>query len=94
MNGFTKLSESLNQMIKEFHLEKTFQQSRVLEIWPEVVGEQLSSKTKPVSIEHGKLIVRVESPAWRNEIQFHKEQIIRDLNNRLKKKIVETIIFK
>ncbi len=93
MSDISRLSESLDKMIQEFHLEKTYQQSKALELWQEVVGEKLAMKTEPVKIEHGKLIVKVDSPVWRNELQFHKEKIQSDLNTRLGKQIVKTIIF-
>lgn len=93
MSDFSQLSDSLDKMLDELHLKKTFQQSKVIELWDDVVGEKLASKTEPVKIEHGKLVIKVSSPAWRNELQFHKEKIKSDLNDRLGKQIVRTIIF-
>ncbi|MBD3274415.1 MAG: DUF721 domain-containing protein [Candidatus Marinimicrobia bacterium] len=93
MSDFSQLSDSLDKMLDQLHLKKTFQQSQAIELWDDVVGEKLASKTEPVKIEHGKLIIKVSSPVWRNELQFHKEKIKSDLNDRLGKQIVRTIIF-
>lgn len=93
MSDFSQLSDSLDKMLDEFHLKKTFQQSKAIELWDEVVGEKLASKTVPMKIEHGKLVIKVSSPVWRNELQFHKEKIKSDLNERLGKQIIRTIIF-
>jgi hypothetical protein len=93
MSDFSQLSDSLDKMLDELHLKKTFQQSQAIELWDDVVGEKLASKTEPVKIEHGKLVIKVSSPVWRNELQFHKEKIKSDLNDRLGKQIVRTIIF-
>jgi hypothetical protein len=93
MSDFSQLSDSLDKMLDELHLKKTFQQSQAIELWDDVVGENLATKTEPVKIEHGKLVIKVSSPVWRNELQFHKEKIKSDLNDRLGKQIVRTIIF-
>lgn len=93
MTDFAKLEQSLEKMIKQFKLEKTFQQSKAMELWDEVVGEKLAKKSKAEKFEHGNLFVKVESSAWRNEIQFHKEKIKQELNERLKANIVKKIIF-
>lgn len=93
MSDFSQLSDSLDRMLDEFQLQKPFQQSKAIELWDVVVGEKLASKTEPIKIEHGKLMIKVSSPAWRNELQFHKEKIKFDLNERLGKQIIQTIIF-
>ncbi|MCF7804083.1 MAG: DUF721 domain-containing protein [Candidatus Marinimicrobia bacterium] len=93
MKGMSKLAESLEKMIDQYDLKGPLDQSKTLELWDEVVGEKLASKTHPEKIEHGKLIVKVDSPTWRNELQFHKEQIKKDLNTRIGKKIVKQIVF-
>jgi len=93
MKGMTKLADSLQKMIEEYDLEGPMEQSEVLEKWGEIVGEKLAAHTTPEKIAHGKLIVKVDSPTWRNEIQFYKEQIKADINSRFDKTIVTQIVF-
>ncbi|MBS1271177.1 MAG: hypothetical protein MAGBODY4_00306 [Candidatus Marinimicrobia bacterium] len=93
MKGMTDLAESLKKMIKEYDLEGPMEQSEVLEKWDEIVGEKLAGHTVPEKIEHGKLVVKVDSPTWRNEIQFYKEQIKADINKRFEKELVTEIVF-
>ena len=94
MKGIKNLADSLEKMIREYELEGPLEQSKVLEMWDEIVGEKLAARTTPEKIEHGTLIIRVESPTWRNEIQYYKEQIKRDINEHFNKQIVKQIVFK
>jgi len=94
MKGITSLGESLKQVIRKYDLEKTVRQSSVFEKWDEVVGSRLSEVTTPVKMEHGRLVVQVESAAWRNEIQFLLPQIREKLNEEIGSQTVKKIVLK
>jgi len=87
------LSDSLKTVLKNYNLEKTYKQSKVMELWDKVVGERIAEHTEPVKIEHGKLVVKAESPAWRNEVQYYQEQIKQEINKELRETIIRKIIF-
>lgn len=94
MKDLTHLADSLQKVLKDYNLEKTYSQSKAMEIWDEVVGDRLAEVSEPIKIEFGTLIVEVSSPVWRNEIQFHLEHIKRTMNQRLGEKIVKKIVLK
>jgi len=94
MKEMASLGESLVKLIEELQIEKPLQHGRAMQIWSEVVGKKIASKTEPVKIEHGTLIVHVKSPSWRNELQFYKQQIQHDLNEQLGEEIVKEIVFR
>ena len=39
------------------------------------------------------MTVKTETPAWRQELQFQKKQIIETLNKKLNKKVIKDIRF-
>ncbi len=93
MNDMKNLSESLEKVLKDYDLETAFKQSKVFELWEEVVGTRIAQNSMPVRMERGKLIVQVQSPTWRNEIQYYREAIKREMNKRLKEEIIKKIVF-
>lgn len=92
MKSFRSLEESLKTLIKEYNLEKTIRQSSVFEKWDKVVGPRLREVSQPVKMEHGKLVVKVESAVWRNELQYLLPQIQHDLNEEIGSKVVKKIV--
>ena len=84
---------ALKKFIKTAGLEKGIAQQKALEIWSETVGETVSKNTEPTSIEHGILSIKTTTPAWRQELQFQKTQIIEKLNKKLNKKLIKDIRF-
>ena len=87
------LKDVLNKLLSKLGIEKGIIQGQALILWDEVVGEINARKTKPIKIERGKLFVRTTDGAWRQELFYQKNEIIRKLNLKLKNDVVEDIIF-
>jgi hypothetical protein len=62
-----------------------------VEIWPEVVGDQIARNTMAQRYKNGVLHVRARSPQWTQELHFHEARIIARLNGRLRQNLVQKI---
>ena len=62
-----------------------------VELWPEVVGEQIAQHTLADKYKGGVLWVRARSPQWVHELHFHEARIIARINGRLRREIVVKI---
>lgn len=62
-----------------------------VELWPEVVGENIARNTMAQNFKNGTLYVRVRSPQWTHELHFLEARVIARLNGRLKRNIVQKI---
>ena len=83
----------IKKFLRSAGLEKGIAQQNAMDIWPDVVGKNVSKNTEPVSVEHGTMTVKTETSAWRQELQFQKKQIIETLNKKLNKKVIKDIRF-
>jgi predicted nucleic acid-binding Zn ribbon protein len=88
------IGDSIDKILKEFGLQPRLKQLEVLNVWADVVGEKIASVAKAEKIDHGRLIVKVEKPVWRNELQYLKVEIIAKLNKIMNEDIVKEIIFR
>ncbi len=52
-------------------------------IWAEIVGPQIASATEVEKVQDGVLYVSTRSSTWAQELNFHKNDIVRRLNQRL-----------
>ena len=59
------ISGVIKNFLKKTGLEKAVAQQNSIEIWPSVVGGNVAKNTSPESVDHGVLVVRVSTPAWR-----------------------------
>lgn len=89
-----KLDELVGLVLKQLGLERKFKEYEVSEIWPEVVGGMIASRTKDLYMTEGKLFVTFTSSVVRNEIKMVKEGVIAALNARLGENVVKELIIK
>jgi len=88
------IGSAIKSFLKKTGLEKGIKEQNVLKIWNKTVGLKISKNTTPVSIKNGILILKVSTPAWRQELQFQKIEIIKKLNKKLNKETIKEIRFK
>ncbi len=87
-----KLGDVIRSTIRELGIEKPIQQYEALVVWPKVVGEKIAAVTEPRHIANGKLFVKVKNAAWRNELVFHRADLIRKMNQQIGRSVVRDIV--
>ena len=87
------IAGAIKNFLKKTGLEKAIAQQNALERWSTVVGKNVAKNTSAESIEHGTLVIRVATPAWRQELQFQKKEIINSINKELRQKTIKDIKF-
>ena len=88
------IGDALREMMEELGLGAKMREYDVVNLWPSIVGEQISRVTTAESIAGGKLLVRVTRATWRNELVFLKTELITRINAVMKEEIVKDIIFR
>ena len=88
------LGSVLRRTLRELGIEKPLKRAEAIRIWPTVVGERISQVTEPQFFSNGKIFVQVKSDVWRNELFFHKTELVHRLNTILGQPIVQDIVFK
>ena len=89
--------EKLNLSIKNFltnsGLEKGVNQQKAIIVWPTVVGKKIAKNSKAQFVEFGVLTIKTTNSTWRNELQFNKKEIIKNLNNKLGQNTIKELRF-
>lgn len=89
-----KIDELVDQVLQQMGVLQKFKEHEVCQIWPEVVGQMISSRTKNLEVVDGKLFVSFTSAVVRNEILMVKEGLIKALNDRVGKEVVREIVIR
>ncbi len=87
------LKDEMDTFMQHFGLDARMHELKILDVWKEAVGDAIASYSSPVQLRKNKLLVSVESAAWRYELSLRKQEIIDRLNGHLDRKIVREIIF-
>lgn len=78
-----KAGDLLDSLLQGWGLNERLQQYRAVLIWDEVVGPQISARTRPERIRDGILEVCVDQPVWMQQLQLLKPQLLARLNTQL-----------
>jgi predicted nucleic acid-binding Zn ribbon protein len=60
--------------------------------WKEIVGTRVASVTEPARISGERLFIKVKSDVWRNELIFHKADILKKINQRAGEETIKDIV--
>lgn len=88
-----KLTNVLLRFMRESGLETPLNQYRLIEAWPEVAGAVVASYTQEVYIRNQTLYVRLGIPALRVNLLMLREQLVRQLNAKVKAFVITDIVF-
>lgn len=81
------------QSLRVNGLETPLLQKRIVDSWQEVVDEMISRYTLNVYIENQTLVVRMSSPALRQELSMRRDYYVELLNNKVGAKVIYNIRF-
>jgi predicted nucleic acid-binding Zn ribbon protein len=65
----------------------------VIDLWPEIVGDQLANVTRAKGVEDATLFVEVRSSAWLMELSMMRDDFLERVNQRLPEVPLERIVF-
>jgi predicted nucleic acid-binding Zn ribbon protein len=87
------INQTLNDLFKTYGIAEKVDKCRVVEKWPNVVGNNIGKISEAKRIEGKTLIVKVKSSTWKTELMMQKPQIIEKINQLFDKNIIQDIRF-
>jgi len=78
-----KLSNSINKLINKENFSLIFL-GKIENSWKKIVGEKIDSATKIIKIQNRTLFIKCKNPTWKNELQYQKKEILKNINKEFK----------
>lgn len=89
-----RISEALSAAFRRLGLEERLRQHEIWQVWPAVVGPQISQHAQPHAIWQGRLIVHVTDPVWLHHLSMMRHRLVPALNERLHASAVREMILR
>ena len=83
----------INQFLREEGLETPYNEYRLIEAWPEVMGQGIANLTSSLQIRNSVLYVRLQSSVLRQELMASRRNLAQRLNEYVGAQVIENIIF-
>ena len=87
------LGEALQDLLKSFRLEDTYQEKVLLASWPQLMGKTIADRTGNLYIKDKKLFVKITSGPVKKELQLNKSKVIALIETEVGKGIVDDVVF-
>jgi predicted nucleic acid-binding Zn ribbon protein len=84
----------LDSLFKQQGIEEPIRVHRAVVDWDGLVGDNVSRHASAVHIEHGTLVVEVESPAWMHRLQMEESALRTRINRHFGEEIIRQIRFR
>ena len=86
----------LKELVKEFYEQhrgpEYLDEIKAINSWDKVVGPFIASHTIDLSIKNKVLFVRVDSDALRNELNYSKSLLLKNLNELIGKDLLSDLV--
>lgn len=63
----------------------------IREMWPQIVGGELARNSEPVQLNGRELVVRVEDPVWKAQVEALRPLMIKAVNDQWGCALIERI---
>lgn len=87
------ISTVIDEALREANLETTAHEHRAAYLWGEVMGPGINRYTARRYVADGVMHVYLTSAPLKNELSFHRERIVRSINDAVGTDIIKDIIF-
>ena len=71
----------LDEMLDQVGLSDCMANQKLLDVWPQVVGEKIARFSRAVDFNDGVLVLQAEHPVWRQELTMIVPGIITKYND-------------
>ena len=88
------LSEVIQQVLRNNHLDKQLNEKRLLDAWPKVLGDNIMQYTTDLYIKRKVLYVSLSSSVLRHDLFISREEIKQSLNRSVGEEVINDIVFK
>ena len=91
--SFRRIDDMLQEVLRRYGLAHKVTQYRLIELWPEIVGQRIAEVTNAEKIDNDILYVKVKSMTWRTELLYQKHLIVKKIKDKLGSDVISDIRF-
>lgn len=88
------MKEAIAQLIKSYRMDDKMLELKLADMWRELMGKMIASKTTGVIYKNRILSIQVNSAPLRNELMMIRSEIMERLNEKLGVNLIDDIQFR
>ena len=89
-----KLGNAMTSALRGLNLDLRMREGKAMALWPDIVGEVTASRTRPLYVNRGTMVVLVASSAWANQLNLLKPKLLQAFSERCGPGVIKDIRWK
>ena len=81
----------MDRLVDAYGLREKLDEQAVASLWDELAGGMVARHTVAVKLRRGKLYIKVDSAPLRQELTYMREGLIKTINTKMGREVVEKI---
>ena len=86
------VKEALERMVSDLKIKGKLDESRIRDLWAEIMGKPIAKYTTKISLSKSKLYVEVNSAALKQELNYSRDKIKEVFNKELGDNVIKEVI--
>jgi predicted nucleic acid-binding Zn ribbon protein len=87
------LEEAFQELLKAYRLKDKFDERVVVQAWPELMGNTVSSRTSSLYVKDKKLFVKLTSGPIKKEMIMNRSKVMGLIEGQFGKGVIEEVVF-
>ena len=88
------LGDLMRELVEELGMSSRFGKATVISVWQDISGSQIGQVTESVRVEERRLVVKLNSASWRQELHLQRRLWCKKLNAGLGRPLIDEIVFR
>lgn len=86
------IGDAIKSLLKQYHLKPKFDEANVVASWEKLVGKPVARHTKRIYVRNKVLFIELDSPSMKSDLSFHKNHLLKTLENEFGKDVLKEIV--
>jgi len=88
------IKEVLQQMVDQLRLRNKLNQTKIQQLWVDLMGPSISKHTTSIQVRRKKLYLNINSASLKSELSYAREKIRTLINEELGEDYIEDVIIR
>jgi predicted nucleic acid-binding Zn ribbon protein len=89
-----RIKDLVEALMKKYGVDDKLAEVRLIRAWEEILGKSVGKFCKNIYIKDGKLFVSITSSIVKSEVMMIKDELIKRLNEKAGKNLINQIIIR
>jgi predicted nucleic acid-binding Zn ribbon protein len=86
------VGDAIKSLLKQYHLKPKFDEANLVASWERLVGKPVARHTKRIYIRNKVLFIELDSPSMKSDLSFHKNQLLKRMEEEFGKDVLKEIV--